>query len=421
MKAWISDWFARIGLEIDPNGWTMLIIVAALVILAAWLANLVAKRVLLRGLRAFAGRTHAAWDDVLIANKVFTRIAHLILPLVIGAAAPELFPGLESGEPRAIATAIHRVIGVWMVIAGMRVISALLDAGVAIIQLKPANRDKPLRVYSQLAKILFGVAAAIVGVAILFDQSPWGLLTGLGAMTAVLLLVFRDTLLGLVASMQISTYDLVRPGDWLEMPQYGADGDVLDILLHTVRVQNWDKTITGIPTHAFLNHSFRNWRGMVESGGRRIKRGINVDMTSVRFLEPADIERMERVQALRGYLRDKAGELEGWNREKGVDDSSRVNGRHMTNLGTFRAYLAHYLRNHPSIRTDMTCMVRQLAPEPTGIPIQIYVFSGEQKWEIYEGIQADIFDHVLAVMPEFDLRVFQSPTGADLRALQPSG
>lgn len=417
MKARLSEWFAQFGLEIAPNGWTMLGIAATLVVVAALLADILTKRVLLRGLRAFAGRTHAAWDDVLIANKVFTRCAHLIPPLVIDAAAPELFPSLETGEPHIVAVAIHRVVGVWMVIAGMRVISALLDAGVAIIQLKPANRDKPLRAYSQLAKILFGLAAAIIGIAILFDQSPWGLLTGLGAMTAVLLLVFRDTLLGLVASMQISTYDLVRPGDWLEMPQYGADGHVLDVLLHTVRVQNWDKTITGIPTHAFLSHSFRNWRGMYESGGRRIMRAVNIDMTSVRFLEPEDIDRMEKVQALRQYLEEKDGELAGWNRDKGVDESSPVNGRKLTNLGTFRAYLKHYLANNPKIRTDMTFMVRQLEPGPTGIPIQVYVFSGEQDWVTYEGVQADIFDHVLSVVPEFGLRVFQEPTGADMRML----
>jgi len=202
------------------------------------------------------------------------------------------------------------------------------------------------------------------------------------------------------------------------MPEYAADGDVVDISLHTVRVQNWDKTITAIPTHAFLDHSFKNWRGMEESGGRRIKRAVSLDMTSVRFLRADDITRLRKVQALRGYLDAKEQELEDWNHEQGTDPDSPVNGRRLTNLGTFRAYVEHYLHNHPLVHSDMTFLVRQLPPGPGGIPVEVYVFSREQRWAQYEALQADIFDHLLAVLPEFGLRVFQDPTGADLRMLQ---
>ena len=257
--------------------------------------------------------------------------------------------------------------------------------------------------------------AAIVAIAALFDRSPWALLGGLGALTAVLMLVFKDSILGLVASIQISTQDLVRHGDWIEVPKFGADGDVIDISLNTVRVQNWDKTITTIPTYALISESFKNWRGMSDSGGRRIKRAVRIDMNSIRFLSEEDFSKLTEVQSLAPYLQGKREELLRWNQEKGTDDASLVNGRRLTNIGTFRAYLDCWLRQQPATHKDMTFLVRHLAPDEFGLPVQIYLFSSEQRWAQYEAILADIFDHILAVLPEFDLRVYQRPTGADFR------
>jgi miniconductance mechanosensitive channel len=255
-----------------------------------------------------------------------------------------------------------------------------------------------------------------VVVAALLDQSPFLFLSGIGAMTAVLLLVFRDTLLSLVAGIQLTNTDLVRVGDWIEMPKYGADGDVIDIALYTIKVQNWDKTITSIPTHKLIDDSFKNWRGMSESGGRRIKRSIYLDKNTVRFLTEAEVERFKRFRLLKDYIDAKEVELREYNARIGATDE-HVNLRRMTNIGTFRAYIVNYLKNHPNIHHGMTLLVRQLDPTPNGVPIQIYGFTNETAWGTYEDIQSDIFDHIMAIVPEFGLRLFQNPSGEDLRKL----
>ena len=267
----------------------------------------------------------------------------------------------------------------------------------------------------QLGKILLWLVVGILVVAKLLDKDPTSLLTGLGALMTVILLVFKDSILGFVASLQLTRDDLVRKGDWIEVPGYGADGDVLEVTLHAVKVQNWDKTIVTVPTPAMITGGFKNWRGMSESGGRRIKRALSLDMTSVCFLDEELLVRLKKVEYIQQYLDEKVTEVQGWNAEKMVDESSLVNGRRLTNLGTFRAYLELYLRNHPQISQTMTFLVRQLPPSADGIPIQIYVFSKEQRWAEYEAIIGDIFDHILAVLPEFNLRIFQAPSGADWR------
>ena len=237
-------------------------------------------------------------------------------------------------------------------------------------------------------------------------------------MTAVLLLVFKDAILGFVAGIQLSANEMLALGDWLEMPKYGADGSVIDISLTTVKVRNWDNTITTIPAYALIADSFKNWRGMSESGGRRIKRAIFIDATSVKFLQPDDIVRLRRTALLSDYIEKKIAEIETENQQAGLDLTSLVNGRRLTNLGTFRAYLIAYLRQHKSIHTNMTQIVRQLAPEPTGIPLEIYAFSKDTAWVNYEAIQSDIFDHVFAILPEFGLRVYQAPSGYDVQSIK---
>jgi miniconductance mechanosensitive channel len=266
----------------------------------------------------------------------------------------------------------------------------------------------------QIAKLVLYIVGGIVVVATLIDRSPLIFLSGIGAMTAVLLLIFRDTILSFVASLQLASYDLVRVGDWIEVPQFGADGDVIDIALHTIKVQNWDKTITTIPTHKLIEGSFKNWRGMSESGGRRIKRAMHVDMATIHFLDDDEMERFGRFDLLRDYIAAKRTELEASRSDAGSE--MPANTRRLTNIGTFRAYAANYLRHHPKIHRGMTLMVRQLPPTPDGLPLEVYAFSSDTNWTRYEGIQADIFDHLLAIAPEFGLRVFQHPSGRDFSA-----
>jgi miniconductance mechanosensitive channel len=302
-----------------------------------------------------------------------------------------------------------------MLVVGGLVLGSFLDAGVDVYHAMEISRNRPIKGFAQVVKIIAWVVLTVLIVAVFFEQSPFGLLGGLGALTAVLILVFKDSILGLVASFQITTADMVRIGDWIEVPQYGADGDVIDVSLHTVKVQNWDKTISTIPTYALISGTFKNWRGMSESGGRRIKRAVHIDMHSIRFCDAAMLQRFARFQYLKEYLDRKTAEIAAYNEQQHVDTSELINGRRLTNIGTFRAYLQEYLRRHPKVRTDMTLMVRQLPPSEHGLPIEIYVFSNDQVWTNYEAIQADIFDHILAVAPLFDLRVFQNPTGFDIR------
>ena len=269
----------------------------------------------------------------------------------------------------------------------------------------------------QLVQIAVWVFGAVMIIAAVLDRSPLLLLSGLGAMTAILLLVFRDTILSLVASVQLTAQDMVRVGDWIEVPQFGADGDVIDVQLHTVKVQNWDKTITTIPTHRLISDSFKNWRGMSQTGARRIKRAIHLDVNSIRFQSPGEVEHFKRFALLRRYIEAKEAELRDYNASLDLEVDDAVNTRRLTNVGSFRAYAVNYLKNHPSIHKGMTLMVRQLAPGPEGLPLEIYCFTNTTIWGDYENIQADIFDHLLAIVPDFGLRLFQKPAGSDLAGL----
>ena len=381
----------------------------------AWLSMMLARLVLVRVARSTVERTQTRWDDGLLQHKFFHRLARLLPALVLYYAAPILFPVNDALQDAAVRLSL-----IWLVVVGVWLLDSFLKTLDDVYEQNLDHEKRPIKSYLQVVFLVAGLFAAILVVGIALDRSPWKLLTGLGAAMAIILLVFKDTILGFVASIQLSTYDLVRIGDWIEFPKYQADGDVVDITLHTVKVQNWDKTITTIPAYALVSESFKNWRGMSESGGRRIKRALHLDMTSVRFVDAEMLERFKKIRFIQEYLDRKVEEVSKWNQEHEVDEESLVNGRRLTNLGTFRAYVEAYLRNHARIHQDMTFLVRQLPPGESGIPLEIYVFSSEQRWAPYEGIQADIFDHLLAVLPEFGLRVFQSPTGADLRALRPA-
>ncbi len=395
------------GLNENLSNWATWTVILIAIGILSFIANFIAKRILLKGVSRLIKKTKTAWDDALLENKVFTRLSHIAPALVIYFSAAVF--------PAEIQDYIQRFSTIYMVLTGVMVLSAFLNAVVDIYSSFETSRRKPIKGYVQIAKVIIFVFIVIYAFGILLNKSVLPILTGLGAMTAVIILVFKDAILGLVASIQLSGNDMVRIGDWISMPKYDADGDVIDVTLNTVKVQNWDKTISYIPAYALISDSYKNWRGMSESGGRRIKRSINIDMTSVKFASPDMIRRWERIQVLRDYLARKQRELETYNKQHNIDDSVLVNGRRITNLGTFRAYLVEYLKNHPKIHIDMTFLVRHLQPTEKGIPIEIYVFSNDQAWANYEAIQADIFDHVLAVIPQFDLRVFQHPSGEDVR------
>ncbi len=387
-----------------------------LVLVVGELLHRVVRHLLLRFLEGVARQTPQKWDQALFDARLPQRLAWGV-PLLVWYYGLLLVPFL----PEAPLTVARHVLVACMVVVVVRAFDAFLT-GVNLIYLaNPRSRERPIKGFLQVANVVAHLAGLILVVSVLMDRSPAIFLSGLGAMTAVLLLVFRDTLLSLVAGIQITTNDLLRPGDWIEMPQFQADGDVVDIALNSVTVQNWDRTLTVIPTHKFLEHSFRNWRGMTESGGRRIKRSIHLDQGSVRFLSDADVERFSRWELLAEYMAEKRAELAAWNDAHPEAGGVIPQHRRLTNLGTFRAYLLAYLRAHPGIHQEMILMVRQLSPGPEGLPMELYAFVADTRWPIYEGVQGDIFDHVLATVPEFGLRVFQRPTGADFSALEVAG
>ncbi|PKM16957.1 MAG: mechanosensitive ion channel protein MscS [Gammaproteobacteria bacterium HGW-Gammaproteobacteria-2] len=394
-----------------PWAVTALLLIALLA--AALLADWITHRVLLRVATRLVQASATQWDDALLARGVLDRLAH-VLPALVIYAGIVLIPGIDDG----LETVVRNVAAAYIVLTVAHAISALLNGfnDLYIARDPVRAQARPIKGYLQVVKIVLFIAAAILIVAALIERSPLLLFSGLGAMTAVLMLVFKDTILSLVASVQLSSNDMVRVGDWIEMPQLGADGDVIDIALHTVKVQNWDKTITTIPTYRLINESFRNWRGMSDAGGRRIMRALLLDQSSVRFLSDEEREDLRRIALIDGYLEKKRGELEAWNKKLLAEGKDPVNSRRVTNIGTFRAYVEAYLRAHPRIHQQMTLLVRQLAPGAEGLPLQIYCFTTSTQWAVYESIQSDIFDHLLAILPRFGLRVFQSPSGADVSA-----
>jgi miniconductance mechanosensitive channel len=378
-----------------PSAYTLLMLAALL--LLAWLANFITRRVLLRGLRHVLGRIAAltgnADSPAISRLRVVSRLANVVPALVIGMGI-RLVPDL----PARLVDLVASLCQVFVIFTVALAVGHALDVANDVYERRPDARNKPIKGYLQVAKIIALVMALLGSVALLAGVDLVHVLTGLGAASAVLMLIFQDTILSFAASLQISGDGRVRIGDWIEMPSQNADGDVIDIALHTVTVQNWDKTITTVPTRKLISDSFKNWRGMTESGGRRIKRAIYLDQHSTRFLAPDED--------------GKAADLGDWNAKLAEHGAEPVNRRRVTNLGTFRAYVEQYLRNHPGVNQDMSLMVRQLQPTEAGLPLEIYCFTSDVRWAVYESVQADIFDHLLAILPEFGLRVFQAHSDA---------
>jgi len=386
-----------------------------LILLLAWLANSIFKGFVLSLVRSIAKRSKTRIGEHFLKEKFFHRLSHLAPAFIISALSPILL------DPFPVLLGIIEVsVNLYLVVIALWSIDALINALHDSYEESSLSSKLPLKGICQAIKLVVNATGVIFILSILLDKSPVYFFSGLGALTAVLLLVFKDVILGLVAGIQLTANNMVRKGDWVEMPKYGADGDVIDVSLTTVKVQNWDKTITTIPAYAMVSDAFKNWRGMSESGGRRIKRSISLDISSVRFLKRSEVEDLEKIECLQPYLNSKKSEIgsKGMNLDELGVVSPLLNGRNLTNIGTFRAYCKEYLRAHPKIHQEgMTFLVRQLPSNEKGVPIEIYVFVNDTRWVEYEGIQSDIFDHLLASLPIFGLRAFQLPSDSSLSRL----
>jgi miniconductance mechanosensitive channel len=383
-----------------------------LILLLAYASYWITKRYMVHAIEIIFQRSKNTWDDALVQHGFVRRLSLLMPIIVVYMSADLMLPG------QAMTSELFkRLAMVFFVFAGVWMLDAILLAIRDIYNKSDVSFRRPIRGYLDGIKIIAYAMAGIFIVSILTGKSPWGVLSILGGFTVVLMLVFKDTILGFVASIQLSGHDMVRVGDWIEMPKYGADGDVINVTIHTVKVRNWDKTITTIPTYSLVSDAFKNWRGMSESGGRRIKRALHIDMSSIKFCTDEMLERFRKFDLIKHYITEKQKEIAIYNKEHTSNPEQLINGRRQTNIGVFRAYIIAYLKNHPKIHQSMTFLVRHLEPTQYGLPVQIYVFSNDQVWANYEAIQADVFDHLLAAVPEFDLRLFQNPSGYDFSRL----
>jgi miniconductance mechanosensitive channel len=402
----LATYFAdHLGLAEDP------VLFFSVLIAIAIIAYATIRLLLIPVLNRLMKRTKTKWDDILASKGVLFWFALL---------GPALILYFGAGYAPEYTEIWRRSILAGIVIIGGGITDRVLSAALDIYELYPFSKQRPIKALIQLLKLGVYVVGTITVIAMLLGKSPLAILGGITVMTTVLILVFKDTLLALIANIQIFANDLIRHKDWIQVDEFGADGEVIDITLHTVKVRNFDNTIVTIPTYKLVDGSFQNWRGMSESGGRRIKRSLLIDQTSVRFCDDELIERFRRIRRLRPYLEAKQKEFESANTSLGVDESEQLplNRRALTNLGTFRAYILAYLNEDPKLHDGMTVMVRQRPPTPNGLPLEVYVFSKDTKWVDYEDIQADIFDHLLAALPYFELRLFQYPTGESLKTLK---
>ncbi|MEH7238686.1 mechanosensitive ion channel family protein [Bacillus sp. JJ1562] len=377
------------------------------IVIICMVANFITKKVIITIITRIVTKTKFQWDNMLVERKVFRRLSHIVPAIII-----HYFASSFKYEHL-----IQLGANTYIIIVALMVLSSLLDAINDIYQTHEISKTRPIKGYIQVVKIIVITFGIILVIANLMGKSPLLLLSGIGALSAVLMLIFKDSLLGLVAGVQLTTNDMVRVGDWIEMPKYGADGDVIDISLVTVKVQNFDKTITSIPSYALISDFFINWRGMQTSGGRRIKRSLFIDTNSITFCTEEMIEKFKQIQLISDYITNREHEIEDYNIEHEINKNNPVNGRALTNIGVFRAYVSNYIHQHPGINQEMTMMVRQLAPTEHGLPLEIYAFSNDVRWAVYETTQADIFDHLFAVAPEFGLRLFQNPSGHDLKTM----
>ncbi len=414
LKQWADVLLSRLGLDPARIGGMDQWLVLFGIVTVALLCDRLVRVLLMRGVRRLVQRTKATWDDLLLNDRVLSRLGHVVSPLLVYILLPVAFPH-DSDALRILS----RLAQVGIVVVFLRLAIAVIGGVFDLAANRPAWQDKPIKGLRQTAQGLALLVGAILVISILLGKSPVILLTGLGASAAVLMLVFKDSILGFVSGIQLSANDMLKVGDWITMERYGANGYVEEVTLTTVKVRNFDNTMVTVPPYLLVSDSFQNWRAMQQSGGRRVKRSVRIDMTSICFCTPEMLERFRRSGLLKEYVDTKQAEIDRYNARIGLSDGVElpIDGRRQTNLGIFRAYLVRYLRNEPRVNRNMTLMVRQLQPTETGLPMELYFFTDTVDWVAYEGIQADVFDHVLAVIPEFGLRVFQNPAGADLQML----
>lgn len=415
LQTWVYNLLVSWGLINDSSSLLDNFVILLLIILLTIGIDYVCRYFVLGMFRRLAEKTKNTLDDLIIERKIINKIIHIIPAILVYQLLPLAFPQEEMPNTLHI---LEKCCLVYAIAVSLRFINASLNLIHEIYSKKESLKNKPLKGFIQIIQVITFFIGMILIVSVAIDKSPVSLFAGLGASAAILMLVFKDTILGFVAGIQLSANNMLRAGDWITMNKYGADGTVIEVTLNAVKVRNFDNTITTIPPYALVSDAFQNWRGMQESFGRRVKRSINIDMNSVCFCTPEMLEKFRKIALLTDYIDNKEDELHRYNEEHHIDSSILVNGRRQTNLGVFRAYLQRYLSNLPTVSKELTCMVRHLQPTEKGIPIELYFFSANKDWIIYEGVQADVFDHVLAVIPEFGLNVFQDISGNDLRAIR---
>lgn len=388
----ITMWLQQLGVQPESMGAVHRIVAVVGILLLAYVAHWLCRKVVVTTVKKLTSKTQNKWDDYLFNDRVLNDFCHMVPPIVITALIPFAFPS----EPMTLAFVL-KICWIYITIVVVRLICTFLTSLYTISSEHEKLKERSMKGFYQMMKLIVICVGTIIIISTLIDKDPVKILTGLGASAAILTLVFKDTIMGLVAGVQLTANDMLRPGDWITMPKYGADGSVLEVTLTTVKVQNWDKTISTIPPYALVNDSFQNWRGMRESGGRRVKRSINIDMHTVRFCTPEELETFRKEEWMQGF---------------------EATGKEEVNLYVFRHYMEHYLRTHPKVNQNLTLMIRQLQPTAEGMPIELYFFSDGTEWIPYERLQAEVFDHLLATVHQFGLKVFQSPTGLDLRYLK---
>lgn len=413
MKELLTPWVSKLPGVANYETHIVIALSVLLILIGAWLSYFIVKRVIVYFINKLFSSTASTLDDVFVNRRVFNRLAYIVPAWLAYRFIPEVL-----SEYTFVSELITSALAIYLVILIVMVIDSIINSLLDIYRTFPVSKRIPIQNFVQITKLLIYFAAIIITISLVIGKSPLKLFTGLGAMTAILMLVFKDPILGFVAGLQLSYNKMMSIGDWVEVPQHNADGDIMEIGLTTVKVRNFDNTISTVPTQSLINDSFKNWRGMQESGGRRIKRAIYIDVNTIHFCDEETLARYAKVDYIKEYIEKTKNDVAEFNKKNKANPESIINGRRMTNIGTFRAYIQAYLKNHPEINQELTLLVRQLAPMESGLPIEIYCFSSEKNWVKYETIQADIFDHLLAVAKEFDLKVFQKPSGSDIQGLK---
>lgn len=402
IRHYIYDLLVEQGVSENTAQYLNMLALLLGLLIIAFIVDYITKRILWKFSASIANRTKTNFDNILISNKLPRNVAHIIPLIILIEFVPDVFSDFSYFE-----NIVEKTLKIITILLTLRIIRSFLNSVKDYLKTLPRYKDKPIDSYIQVFMIFAWILGIFATFSILTGVTFLNFAISLGTASAVILLIFKDTILGFVASIQVSINDMVRIGDWITFEKYGADGDVIEINLATVKVQNWDKTITTIPTYALISDSFKNWRGMMNSGGRRIKRSVIIKASTIKFLSDDDIERFKHIELISNYIEQRSKEIKKFNTEKGINKSILINGRNLTNFGVFRKYLQTYMDNHSAINKDMTLMVRQLEPTPQGIPMEIYAFSSDIRWENYEYIIGDVFDHVLASVKYFDLEIYE--------------